>query len=140
MAILRLYARKYDAPFDFLSWITTLLDKSKSDSINYQPDEGIYIEGLAIECAKWDESSMTLVECSPTDLVSYLFVMNVAPTQQKNYYNMINTYECPVIRTQNRGSSALSLPNYIISFFIPTPHVNPGHWVQKSVAAFITTQ
>jgi hypothetical protein len=42
-----------------------------------------------------------------------------------------------VFRTQNRGTGALDLPNYIISFYLPAQD-SPDHWVQRSVAAFIT--
>ena len=66
--------------------------------------------------------------------------MHLMPTQEKNLYDMNTTYECPVFRTQNRGTGALDLPNYIISFFLPTEDCKPDHWVQRSVAAFITVQ
>ena len=105
-----------------------------------EPEEGIYIEGLPLEGAKWDETKHQLVECGQRELISVLPVLHLCPTQEKGMYDMNVTYECPVFRTQNRGTGALDLPNFIISLFLPSSDTAPDHWIQRSVAAFITTQ
>ena len=66
--------------------------------------------------------------------------MHLSPTKEKKSYDNESIYECPVFRTQNRGTGALDLPNYIISLYLPTGRYSPDHWVQRSVAAFITTK
>ena len=137
-AILQVYARKHVVPFDSLAWQTTPLDVMTPDSITQDPEEGIYIEGLPLEGAKWDISQKTLIECGQKDLMNYLPVMHLMPTQDKKMYEGDKFYECPVFRTQNRGTGALDLPNYIISVYLPTSQETPDHWVQRSVAAFIT--
>ncbi|OHS93276.1 hypothetical protein TRFO_11887 [Tritrichomonas foetus] len=139
-AVLQVYARKHTVPFDSLSWITTPLEAKFQNKIMKEPEEGIYILGLPIEGAKWDTENYTLAECGQRELVSVLPVIHLQPTQEKNHYNLNQTYECPVFRTQNRGSGALGLPNYIFSIYLPTESESPDHWVQRSVAAFITTQ
>jgi hypothetical protein len=55
----------------------------------------------------------------------YLPVLHLLPTTDK--------------RTQNRGSCVMWLQNYMFSLYLPTVDVSPDHWVQRSVAAFITT-
>ncbi|OHT14597.1 Dynein heavy chain family protein [Tritrichomonas foetus] len=139
-AILQMYARKHAVPFDTLRWVTTPLDHITPDKIGKEPDEGIYINGLPIEGAKWDIESKTLTECKQRELVNFLPVLHLLPTQNNSPYDMNTTYECPVFRTQNRGTGALDLPNYIISLYLPTKTFSPDHWVQRSVAAFITVQ
>ena len=139
-AILQLYARNNNVPFDTLSWKTTPLEEMLPDKIASEPEEGIYIEGLHLEGAKWDEQTRQLTECGQKELVSVLPVLHLCPTQEKDIYDMNVTYECPVFRTQNRGTGALDLPNYIISLYLPSNDVHPDHWIQRSVAAFITTQ
>ena len=94
---------------------------------------------MPIEGAKWDLDEKTLVECGEKELINKLPVIHLVPTQDKNQYNMATMYECPVFRTQNRGSGALGLPNYIFSLYLPSETEKPDHWVQRSVAAFITT-
>jgi hypothetical protein len=131
-AILQVYARKHVVPFDTLSWRTTILEDRPVDS----PEEGIYIEGLPLEGAKWQDGC--LVECGQRQLVNVLPTLHLLPTTEKEPYDLAVTYECPVYRTQNRGSGAMGLQNYIFSLYLPTPSVTPDHWVQRSVAAFIT--
>jgi hypothetical protein len=43
-------------------------------------------------------------------------------------------------RTQNRGSGAMGLPNYITSIFLDVGTGEADHWIQRSVATFITVQ
>ena len=67
-------------------------------------------------------------------------VMHLMPSMDKSPYDMNVTYECPLYRTQNRGSGALGLPNYIMSLFLPCNRITPDHWIQRSVAVFITVE
>ena len=137
-AVLQVYARTNVVPFDTLSWKTTpITDK---EVINSAPEVGIYIEGLPLEGAKWDAENNTLIECKQMELINMLPIFHLQPTDQTKNYDMNHTYECPVFRTQNRGTGALDLQNYILSLYLPTKGVSPDHWVQRSVAAFITTQ
>ena len=93
-----------------------------------------------MEGAKWDTNRKCLIECGTKDLVNFLPVMHLVPTDKTDVYDMTVTYECPVYRTQNRGTGALDLPNYILSFFLSTPTEAPDTWIQRSVAAFLTTE
>jgi hypothetical protein len=136
-AILQAFARKHLAPFDTLRWKTTPMPDAR---IHTEPEEGIYIDRLPMEGAKWDAEKATLVECGQLDLVNLLPVLHLQPTVEECPHDLAETYECPLYRTQNRGTGALDLPNYIMSLWLPTRNVIPGHWVQRSVAAFITVQ
>ena len=139
-AALQVYARKHVVPFDSLTWLTTPLPIQNPKEIRMEPEEGIYIEGLPLEGAKWDFDQQCLIECGQKDLQNNLPIFHLRPTQEKCPYDMRFTYECPVYRTQNRGTGALDLPNYIVSLYLPAGEHYPDHWVQRSVAAFITTE
>ena len=139
-AVLQVYARKHVVSFDSLSWATTVLPTTDPESFKEPPEEGIYIEGLYLEGAKWDLGLGTLVECEQKELISNLPVMHLMPTRDKDLYDMSKTFELTMYRMQNRGSGAMGLPNYIMSLFVPTPEIPPDHWIQRSVAAFITVQ
>jgi hypothetical protein len=130
-SILQVYARKHVVPFDSLSWRTIV---ASADSP--EPEEGILVEGLALEGAKWDGEANSLTECGQRELENFLPVLHLLPTQEKERAESL--YECPVYRTQNRGTGALDLPNYIFSIFLPCGADGADHWVQRSVAAFIT--
>ena len=137
-AVLQVFARKHKVPFDSLRWITNV--KKENEKLTERPEEGIFIEGPFLEGAKWNKDGNNLVECQQTELISTLPIMHLIPTQNSKVYNLTNTYECPMYRTQNRGSGALGLPNYIMSLFIPSEDEPPDHWIQRSVATFITVQ
>ncbi|OHT13633.1 Dynein heavy chain family protein [Tritrichomonas foetus] len=135
-AVLQSYARKHKVPFDSLGWVSSPV--SYKEAKNNMLEEGVYIEGLMLEGAKWDTVESKLIECGEKDLNNQLPIIKLVPSQDKSPYNLSKTYECPVFRTQNRGTGALDLPNYIFSLFLPTPTIKPDQWVQRSVAAFIT--
>jgi hypothetical protein len=139
-AVLQVYARKYTVAFDSLRWITTPLEFASASGIEKAPEEGIYVEGPFLEGAKWDFNLRSLAECAQTELMSNLPLLHLLPTEKADVYNMDETYECPMYRTQNRGSGAMGLPNYIMSVFIPSKPTPPNHWIQRSVATFITVQ
>jgi hypothetical protein len=136
-AILQTFARARVQPFDLLRWLTTPV---RADQVHVVQAEGICVEGFPMEGAKWDEETQSLVECEQLDLVSQLPILHLRPTVDQTPYDMKVTYECPLYRTQNRGTGALDLPNYIMSLYLPTKQFEPEHWVQRSVAAFITVQ
>lgn len=136
-AVLQVYARKHHLPFDCLSWTTEPLDLPFVQS---PPDEGIYVLGLFIEGAKWDAVARTLVECGQIELITQLPILHLQPTDKTGSYDLTKTYECPMYRTQNRGSGAMGLPNYLMSLYLPSTGQPPDHWIQRSVAAFITVQ
>ena len=95
---------------------------------------------LEIQGAKWDNSKLSLVECNSRDLHNFLPILHLIPTENKSINKKPTIYECPVYRTQMRGSSALGKQNYIFSLYIPTPRISSNHWIHRSVAAFITPQ
>jgi hypothetical protein len=134
-AVLQVYARKHAVPFDTLSWKTVVMLVA-ADRLQEPPDEGVYIEGLALEGAKW---AGQLVECKQRELISILPALRLVPTEEKEVYDPRRYYECPVYRTQNRGSGAMGLQNYIFSIHLQTKNFAPDHWIRRSVAAFITT-
>ena len=140
-AVLQVFARKHSIPFDSLRWTTKITDEFSADKIKNQPEDGILVEGLFIEGAKWDKANNGLTECGQTELISTLPIIHLLPTKEaKKPAEEKKIYECPMYRTQNRGTGALDLPNYIMSVYIPSGSEDPDHWVLRSVAVFITVQ
>jgi len=115
-SILQIYARKRKVPFDSLRWKTEPLDCMSGDKITNEPKDGVYIEGLAIDGAKWNGKELT--ECELNDLKNSLPFLHLLPTDQLKPYDMNVTYECPVYRTTLRGTGALDISNYIMSIFL----------------------
>jgi hypothetical protein len=134
-AVLQVYARKHSVSFDCLRWSTKIVDQKPKA----EPEDGIYVEGLFIEGAKWDIVAKALTECGQRELISTMPAVHLIPTE--NPVDGKNTYECPMYRTQIRGSGALGLPNFLMTLNLPhTPTQTADHWIQRSVALFITVQ
>ncbi|OHT12762.1 Dynein heavy chain family protein [Tritrichomonas foetus] len=133
-AILQVYARKNKVSFDSLHWTTKIAENGVTDV-----EEGILVDSLFLEGAKYDNENQTLIECGQRELISQLPVIHFLPTQ-KEEENTDNIYVCPLYRMQNRGSGALGLPNHILDLQIPSKNVKPDHWIQRSVAVFLTIQ
>jgi hypothetical protein len=130
-AVLQVYAREHKVPFDCLQWAT---DPMAPGKITEARQEGIYVEGLFLEGAKWDAATSSLIECGQIELITKMPVVHLKPTEKTGIYDMTKTYECPMYRTQNRGSGAMGLSNYLMSIFLPSEQRKPDHWIQRSVA------
>jgi hypothetical protein len=135
-AILQMFARNHSAAFDSLRWATVVTDGNRTEP----PEDGILVEGLFIEGAKWDAGAGCLVECGQTELISTLPIVHLLPVVRKGDNGEVESYECPLYRTQNRGTGALDLPNYIMSLDLAIGGKRPDHWIQRSVAVFVTVQ
>jgi hypothetical protein len=135
--IVQMYARKHSVAVDGLTLMTIPVKNVDDFPIDKAPEEGVYIDKLALEGAKWDSEQGRLIDCSANDLLDYLPVMHLVPTEVENPYDLSITYECPVYRTRIRKTGPLDLPNCVMSYWLPTKE-NPVQWVRRSVAAFIT--
>jgi hypothetical protein len=88
-----------------------------------------------MEGARWDNDVRALVECGQMELISVLPIVELIPTEEEP---SSNDFLCPMYRMQNRGTGALDLPNHLMNLAITAQ--SPDHWIQRSVAVFITIQ
>ena len=134
-AILQVYARKKKIPFDTLRWRNRFTKETPT-----QPSQdGIFVENLYLEGAKFDLNRSTLVECGQRELISVIPVTELIPVENTAEHRLRKKeFVCPIYRMQNRGTGALDLPNHIMDLIIQTD--DPNHWIQRSVAAFVTAQ
>ena len=143
-AILQVSARKHKIPFDSLCWstiITNIPSNSIHDIEDYNIEDGIYVNNLFVEGAKFDSKTNSLVECGQCELISQLPIVHFIPREKTEDFDKQENqqiYLCPLYRMQNRGSGALGLPNHIMDIQIPVNNETPDHWIQRSVAAFLT--
>merc|ERR1712100_793078 len=75
--------------------------RQERDEVKKGPDEGIYIYGLFLDCAKWDKAKDKLADSDPKVLFAPLPVLWVTGTQastlrgDKNIYYTCPTYKAP---------------------------------------------
>merc|ERR1711998_353535 len=75
--------------------------RQERDEVKKGPDEGIYIYGLFLDCAKWDKAKDKLADSDPKVLFAPLPVLWITGTQastlrgDKNIYYTCPTYKAP---------------------------------------------
>ncbi|KAA6377713.1 MAG: putative dynein heavy chain, partial [Streblomastix strix] len=95
-AVLQTYARKYKLPIDTLRFKYQAL-KDKKDTIQTAPPDGVYIYGLFMEAASWDDRSMKMSESRPGEMYAVMPVLHFLP--QKDYQPPPTMYAAPLYKT-----------------------------------------
>ncbi|KAM4735000.1 dynein axonemal heavy chain 11 [Anableps anableps] len=128
-AVLQSIARKNQWPLDKMTLTVDVTKKVKED-FGHPPREGAYIHGLFMEGARWDIESGIISEAFLrvlTPAMPVLYVRAVPAEEQE----LRNTFECPVYRTKQRGST------YVWAFHLRTKEP-PSQWVVAGVALLLS--
>ena len=129
------FARKYTLPIDEIDFDFEFMKKGAVDQKSPKPKDGIYINGLFLEAARWNDAKMELAESLPKVLFSGTPVIWLKPALIKNL-SKFKGYECPVYRTTARHgqlSTTGHSTNFVMFIKMPTS-LEPGHWVKRGVA------
>ncbi|KAA6377714.1 MAG: putative dynein heavy chain [Streblomastix strix] len=132
-AVLQTYARKYKLPIDTLRFKYQAL-KDKKDTIQTAPPDGVYVYGLFMEAASWDDRSMKMSESRPGEMYAVMPVLHFLP--QKDYQPPPTMYAAPLYKTGARYgvlSTTGHSTNFVTAVTLPTDE-NPQHWVLRGTA------
>lgn len=152
--MLQQHARKYSIPIDTLSFgftVTSTLDapdpvpSSRSPSPApgsaprlQRPEDGILVNGLWIDGARWDAEAGCLDQSEPGTMYAPLPVVHFTPLQNAEPSASGERYECPLYKTSTRAgvlSTTGASTNYVLSVSLPTrPGTAPDFWVLQGVA------
>ncbi|KAG8578265.1 hypothetical protein GDO81_010436 [Engystomops pustulosus] len=128
------YARKYKTPIDLLGLQIQITDHYQVDDINASPSDGIYINGLYMEGARWDHVKHVIDESYPKVLYESMPIIWLIPGEKVDQMDSI--YKCPVYKTSARRgelSTTGHSTNYVLTINIATDKP-PNHWVNRGVA------
>lgn len=105
-----------------------------------RPVDGVYVEGIFLEGARWDYKTMKLAESLPKVIYSPAPMLWLMPTQANSKDNDKRYYSCPLYRTTaRRGVLATTghSSNFVFNVELPT-EVEPDHWVRRGVAMLLS--
>ena len=98
-------------------------------------ESGVYINGLYLEGAAWDQKKERLVECEAKKLYTEAPIIWLKPVLRENVKEFAH-YSCPLYRTSERRG-ILSTTGISTNFVMPIrlPSVEKSeHWILRGVA------
>nr|XP_014091747.2 dynein heavy chain 12, axonemal isoform X1 [Bactrocera oleae] len=126
------FARKYKIPIDTLTFDFEVLYE---DSMKSAPADGVYINGLFLEGARWNLKENIIDEQLPKILIYTVPAIYFKPVEILKLLEGTR-YKCPLYKTSERKgvlSTTGHSTNYVIPILLKTK-VKASHWVKRSAA------
>ena len=130
-AVLQCTARKNGIAIDTLSWEFSVISKPV-DEITEGPEEGVYVKGIFIEGARWDNVAQSLAEPLPMELISNMPIIHFKPIEGKKKSSK-NMFVCPLYMYPVRSTS------FVLAIELKCGDVPSQHWVKRGTALLLST-
>ena len=137
-AIKQVTARAKGYSLDELTIMTEVTNYTSEDMIKEYPASGVYVTGMFLQGAKWEEGDGDvpgfLTDMLPKELDPKIPIMNIfsLPNSEKS---IVGYYECPVYYTTVRGAT------YIFTAYLrmESEETDPNKWVLAGVSIILCT-
>jgi dynein heavy chain len=130
------FARKYTIPIDMVDFDFEFINESDFNDSTPKPDDGVLVDGLFFEGARWDNDNKVLAESMPKVLYSNAPIIWLKPCQTDQFSNYDN-YVCPLYKTAARRGVLTTTghsTNKVMVIRVPIANKPASHWIQRGVA------
>lgn len=131
---LQTYSRKHMIPIDQLNFAFKVLKAEEPDEIEKGPEDGVYINGLFMDGARYDREEQCVMDQFIGELYDKMPIIWFIPKQ--NHVPNPEDYSCPVYKTSVRAG-VLSTTGQSTNFVLPVElksKENPRNWTLKGTA------
>ena len=133
--VLQNYARKYSLPIDTISFDFEFFSEKQITDDTPKPLDGVWVDGLFLEGARWDDDAGQLGESLSKVLYSPAPIIWLKPCATDSLTQYPN-YVCPVYKTAARRgilSTTGHSTNYVMNIRLPTNKPD-SLWIERGVA------
>ncbi|KAG4091689.1 dynein heavy chain and region D6 of dynein motor-domain-containing protein [Neocallimastix lanati (nom. inval.)] len=128
------FARKHKIPIDLLDLTFKVMKDEPTDS----PEDGVYINGMFLEGARWDKATHILAEQHLKQLTDVMPIIHMIPSKIDDLDDR-NLYNCPVYKTSARRGTLSTTghsTNYVMTIGLPSNRPQ-DHWIIRGVALIL---
>jgi len=134
--VLQMHARKYSIPIDTLNFGFSVTGYEQAEEVPGPPPDGIFIDGLNVDGARWDRQAKCLDESEPGVMFSSIPVIHFYPVA--DYEPPADQYQCPLYKTSVRAgilSTTGQSTNYVLNVSLPIREgTDEDHWILEGVS------
>ena len=134
--VLQMHARKYSIPIDTLNFGFTVTRHEHKDDVEAGPEDGILIDGLWVDGARWNREKQWLDESEPGVMYAPLPVIHFFPVA--DYEPPDTEYQCPLYKTSVRAgilSTTGQSTNFVLCASLPMREgTGQDFWILEGVA------
>ncbi len=141
-SVLQMYARRKCTSIVELnaktSWEFKIL--KKNEKISMKPEDGMYISGMFLEGARWNDDGPVghLDEQSPMISQSPMPIIHFQPLESRARTRSEEMYSCPVYTYPGRRDKS-SRSAYVLSIDLNRGSRNANFWIKRGVAMLLST-
>jgi dynein heavy chain len=124
---------------DDVEYFAEVTDVERADNVKTAPKEGVYIQGLYVEGARWDKHLASLAESEPKKLYAAMPVLWITAYSKALHRDKTSalgpTYETPIYRYPARTERYR-----VLSVALPTKGFSSDHWIVRGASLLCITQ